>query len=135
VCKVRPASIDAALVRKPKAEGMGHRRSRKRSTPAAHPFIGRWRRAKGEEDRALSSSEPRGSKAPQGWSSYARQNDQRQRRYFLFAAASFLICSITGPRSFSAAASSALSCSGGQRRSVCWMAWNIGRVSGNGAQP
>ena len=60
---------------------------------------------------------------------------QCQKRYFLFAAASFLICSITGPSSFSAAASSALSCSGGQRRSVCWMAWNIWRVSGNGAQP
>lgn len=60
---------------------------------------------------------------------------QCQKRYFLFAAASFLSCSITGPSSFSAAASSALSCSGGQRRSVCWMAWNIWRVSGNGAQP
>jgi hypothetical protein len=44
------------------------------------------------------------------------------RYYFLFAAASFLICSMMGPSSFSAAASSALSCSGGQRASVCWMA-------------
>ena len=33
--------------------------------------------------------------------------------------------------SFSAAASSALSCSGGQRGSVCCTAWNIARVSGN----
>ena len=56
-------------------------------------------------------------------------------RYFLFAAASFLSCSITGPSSFSAASSSALSCSAGQRGSVRCTAWNIGRVSGSGAQP
>jgi hypothetical protein len=65
----------------------------------------------------------------------AIERAQLRTHHFLFAAASFLICSMIGPRSFSAAASSALSCSGGQRRSVCWMAWNIWRVSGNGAQP
>jgi hypothetical protein len=35
------------------------------------------------------------------------------RRYFLFVAASFLSCSIAGPSSFSAAASSGLTVSGG----------------------
>jgi hypothetical protein len=56
--------------------------------------------------------------------------------YFLFAAASFLSCSIAGPSSFSAAASSALSGSGGwQRGSVCWIAWNIACVNGSGTQP
>ena len=78
---------------------------------------------------ALENEHGRGTEAPRLILS------QRQKRHFLFAAASFLSWSITGPSSFSAAASSALSCSGGQRRSVCWMAWNIWRESGNGAQP